>query len=206
MFCDYAKDFVSGMQATASKCGDQDQVRVAEEEVKREGRLKLEVKEKEAKEKELSEERLRTEGQDAVSSMTPLFSEEQLKQMDEMYKRGPLLYRRETPVERPEWMKSEEERLQKKNEEEEQERVEMYRAAMLREHQHASMMARLYGLEKEQSDKMRGIESLEKENAQIRKANEELRKEQAALLKDMAELKEKVKIAEGSTYGTPEES
>jgi len=31
MFCDYAKDFVSGMQATASKCGDQDQVRVAEE-------------------------------------------------------------------------------------------------------------------------------------------------------------------------------
>lgn len=31
MFCDYAKDFVAAMQGTASKCGDEDQVHMAEE-------------------------------------------------------------------------------------------------------------------------------------------------------------------------------
>ena len=132
-------------------------------------------------------------------SVVPLFSDQQILQMEQMYARAPLLQRSEPTVERPQWMRFEDERYQKMQEEREREREELTKAAMMREFQPGQLLTRIHGLERQNEQTRRA-------NEEIRSANEELRKERDALLKESQNLKERMKLFEASPYGTPEES
>ena len=110
------------------------------------------------------------------SSMIPLFNEDQLKRMDQMYSQAPLLQRQEPAVERPVWMQAEDERLMRMREEREREREEVTRAAMLREYPPGQIFSKIHALEKQN-------EEAKKANEEIRRANEELRRERAALVR-----------------------
>ena len=96
---------------------------------------KLESLELKKKARGLKKEGSRVGGDpEPSSSMIPLFNEDQLKRMDQMYSQAPLLQRQEPAVERPVWMQAEDERLMRMREERERERQEVTRAAMLREY------------------------------------------------------------------------
>ena len=175
--------------------------------------------ERRSKGKGVSEEGTRREVEDGwmgrdprpTSSMIPLFSEDQLRQLDQVYSRGPLLHRSETPVERPEWLKEEEEKHLRRVEEKERSKEEMMRMTMMREFQQAPFLSRIQGLERENEEARRGIRVLEKENEEVRRANEEirksnevLRKDFEALLKESRGLKDRMKLFGASPYGTPD--
>ena len=144
------------------------------------------------------EERRAGRDPESSSSLIPLFNDQQIQQMEQMYRRAPLLQRSEPTVERPAWMKSEDERFLRMSEEREREREELTRAAMMRELPPGQLLSRIHGLEKQN-------EQTRKDNEEIRKANEELRKERAALLKESQNLKDRMRLFEASPYRTPEE-
>ena len=146
-----------------------------------------------------------------TSSMIPLFNEDQIRQLDQVYSRGPLLHRSEAPVERPGWLKEEEEKQLRRVEERERSKEEMMRMTMMREFQQAPFLSRIHELEREKEEVRRGIRILEKENEEVRRANEEIRKsnetlrrEFEVLLKESRGLKDRMRLFGASPYGTPD--
>ncbi len=118
----------------------------------------------------------------------PLFTEEQLRRLEQLERSAPLLFRQEPQIPRPRWMMEEEKKVEEMRKEQEKMRElreqQRIAAAMKDEHK-AQILEKLF--------------VLEKENGMMKKAWEETQAENKRM-------KEKLRIlAESPTYETPKE-
>ena len=123
-------------------------------------------------EEEAKKRRMRVEGEVRGELLAaPLFTEDQLRRMEELQMRAPMLLRPEPDIPRPRWMVDEDERMRKAEEERmkiqelrEQERV----ARILKDEQKAFMTEKMRILEIENQEVKKRFEAAEKENLRIR--------------------------------------
>ena len=150
---------------------------------------KSEDEETELREAEIEDEkkkrRARVEGEVLPK---PLFTEDQLRRMEELQMKAPMLLRPEPEIPRPRWMVDEEDKFRKI--EEERERIREIReqeriARMLKDEQRTMMAEKMKRLEEENHEVKRRFEAAERENAKIR---------------------EKMKAMMESPFRTPEEA
>ena len=121
-------------------------------------------------------------GPDRSHMTTPLFSAQQLRELEELHSRAPWLYRLTPGVQRPVWLDEEERRHRLLQEERtrDEERAQQHRRDMQIE------------------EVRKRIRSLEEENLRFEEENLRLRMEREKLQQALAQRK-------GSSYGTPEE-
>ena len=148
---------------------------------------KSEDEETELREAEIEEEAKKRRERVEGLMIAPLFTEDQVRRMEELQMKAPLLMRPEPDIPRPRWLVDEEERA--KRAEEEKERVRELReqeriARVLKDEQRALMAERMKRLEQENDEVKRRFEAAEKENNRI---------------------KEKMKAMMESPFRTPEE-
>ena len=148
---------------------------------------KSEDEETELREAEIEEEAKKRRERVEGLMTAPLFTEDQVRRMEELQMKAPLLMRPEPDIPRPRWLVDEEERARRAEEEKErarelreQERI----ARVLKDEQRALMAERMKRLEQENDEVKRRFEAAEKENNRI---------------------KEKMKAMMESPFRTPEE-
>ena len=118
--------------------------------------------------REAEAEGRRVEGQKQVA---PLFSQEQLKRLEELERSAPLLTRRDQTVPRPGWMVEEEmkmEEMMKQKEIENEKREQQRMAVVLKTQEQMNVLDRIYMLEKENLSMKRDVEVANAENQLMR--------------------------------------